>query len=146
MLYVKLLDLIKTHFLQKDFVLFVVIGTINTFNGIGSAFAYSMFLQANLAFVLGYITALIIAYLLNTWFVFHSKPEFAQLIKFALSYIPNFVIQNVFVLVLYNGVNLPILLVYALAAVVGVPLTFIILKLYAFNNRGKNEKIHSEIF
>jgi len=127
-----LIDLIKEHFAKKEFALFIVIGAVNTFNGTLLAFAFSMFLYANLAFVLGYKTALVTAYFLNSFFIFHCKPELVGLAKFALSYVPNFIIQNILVLILYNGLQWNRLLVFALAASIGMPLTFIILKVFAF--------------
>jgi len=130
-----LIDLVKTHFLKKEFAWFIVIGSVNTFNGTVVAYAYSVFLQANLAFILGYKTALVIAYFLNSSFVFYCKPEFVGLMKFALSYVPNFIIQNILVLVLYNGLQWNRLLVFTLAATIGIPLTFVILKVFVFRKK-----------
>ena len=113
-----------------------MIGGINTLSGITLASIYSLFLQTNIAFVLGYITALIAAFFLNSYFVFHNKPGFTKLIRFIISYIPNFAIQNVLVLILYNGFGWHRLLVFVLAAIIGIPITFLILKFFAFNKEG----------
>ena len=126
------MNLIKRYFLKKDFFIFLVIGGINTLNGVVFSFVYSLFLQVNVAFVFGYISALSVAYFLNSFFVFHNRIELTKLIKFIISYIPNFIIQNVLVLFLYNGLHWNKLLVYALAAIVGMPITFLVLKLFAF--------------
>jgi len=130
-----IIGLVKKNFINKEFVLFIIIGTANTFNGTVLSLLYSMFLQANIAFVMGYITGLIIAYFLNSFFVFKRKPQFFRLIKFAISYIPNFIIQNVCVLILYNWLNWNRLIVFAFAAAVGIPITFLILKVFAFGKK-----------
>ena len=128
----KFVDFIKKIFLKKEFALFVAIGIANTFNGTVLALIYSLFVQTNIAFVLGYITGLVIAFFLNTSFVFHSKLGVVKFIKFSVSYIPSFIIQNILVIILYNGLYLNSTFVFVLAAAVGVPITFLILKMFAF--------------
>ena len=126
---------LKKHFLKKEFFLFLIIGGVNTFNGTIFSFIYASFLQANIAFILGYITALVIAYFLNCFFVFKVKPNFSKLIKFGLSYVPNFIIQNIVVFVFYNLLQWHVLLVYVLAAALSIPITFLILKVFAFGHK-----------
>jgi len=89
-------------------------------------------MQVNLAFILGYISALLIAYILNSLFVFKVKTNFTKMFKFAISYIPNFIIQNIVVFTLYNIMGLWTLIAYITAAVIGIPITFLILKLFTF--------------
>ena len=124
----------KRHFLKKEFAMFIVIGAINTFNATVLSFVYSLFLQANLAFAFGYISALVIGYFLNSYFVFRCKPELFKLMRFAFSYVPNFTIQNILVFILYNSLHWHRLVVYAIAAIIGMPLTFIILKVFTFKS------------
>ena len=93
---------IKNTFLDRKFVLFVLIGIINTFNGVIFSFVYSSFLNENLSFVLGYISGLIIAYILNSFITFKERLSFKKFSKFAVSYIPNFIIQNVVVILIFN--------------------------------------------
>ena len=134
------MNFVKKYFVKKDFVLFLVIGAINTVNGIFLSYVYSLFLQANLAFACGYITSLSAAYFLNSFIIFHAKPQFMRYTKFIISYIPNFIIQNVLVLVFYNGLNWSRIIVYMLAAAIGLPITFLFVKLFAF---GKKENRYS---
>ena len=126
---------IKRNFIKKDFGLFLVIGGINTVTGTVFAFLFSLWLQPNIAFIAGYITALTIAYLLNSFFVFKTELGFVKFFKFAISYIPNFIIQNVTVLVVFNLLGLHQFVAYLLAAIIGVPVTFLILKGFAFNRK-----------
>lgn len=132
-----LIDKILKIFLSKEFILFVIIGVINTFNGVIFSIIYSKFLDANLAFVVGYISGLFISYILNSYVTFKERLEFSKFIKFAISYIPNFIIQNIVVLIVFNIMGLNKLIAYILAAIIGVPVTFILMKFFAFKEKDK---------
>ena len=62
-----IMDKIKKIFLNKEFIFFIIIGLINTFNGVVFSFIYSSLFNENLAFVLGYISGLAISYILNSY-------------------------------------------------------------------------------
>lgn len=119
-------------FINKDFIVFLMVGVINTFNGVLLAYLYSNFIDANLAFILGYGTSLCISYLLNSKFTFKASLSVGKWIKFCISYIPNFIIQLIVVMIFLNLLSLPELFTYGLAAVIGIPVTFLVLKVYAF--------------
>lgn len=134
-------DMVKSHsfinekqslFLNGDFFKFVVIGVINTFNGVlFSSIAFIITNYPFLSFLFGYITSLLIAYLLNSFFIFKSKLNIFKLFKFCISYIPNFLIQTVVVSFLLVSTNIPEVIIYLLAAIVSVPITFLLVKFYA---------------
>jgi HAD superfamily phosphoserine phosphatase-like hydrolase len=126
---------IKGIFLTKQFFNFLIVGGINTINGILFSYIYSIFLDVNISFVIGYITAMTISYILNSLIVFKESMMFGQYIKFCISYIPNFIIQNISVLIFYNTLGWNKLIVFVLAAIIGVPVTFIIMKFFAFNKK-----------
>lgn len=134
-----LIDKILKIFLSKEFILFVIIGVINTFNGVVFSMIYSKFLDANLAFVVGYISGLFISYILNSYVTFKERLEYSKFIKFAISYIPNFIIQNIVVLIVFNIMGLNKLIAYILAAIIGVPVTFILMKFFAFKEKDKDK-------
>ena len=123
-------NFVKRPFLKKDFFMFLIIGGINTLGGTFYSIIFSLFLQTNLAFIVGYIAALIIAYFLNSFFVFHVKTQWIKFVKFIISYIPNFIIQNVIVLAFYNWLGINKYVVYIIAAAIGIPVTFLILKMF----------------
>lgn len=129
---------IKKLFLTKQFFNFLIVGGINTINGILFSYLYSIFLDVNVSFVLGYMTAMTISYLLNSLIVFKESMIFSKYIKFCISYIPNFIIQNIFVLIFYNTLGWNKLIVFVLAAIIGVPITFIIMKFFAFSKEHEN--------
>ncbi|MEG1003687.1 GtrA family protein [Clostridium sp.] len=119
-------------FLSREFLVFLIIGIINTFNGVVFSIIYSQFFNANIAFIIGYISGLFISYILNSWITFKENLELNKFIKFAISYIPNFIIQNIVVLLVFNIIGLNKLIAYVLAAIIGVPVTFVLMKFFAF--------------
>ena len=127
----------KKHnaFLSREFILFLLVGGVNTLNGVVFSWLYSLALGANAAFAAGYLTSLSIAYILNSLIIFRSKLNFTKYIKFCISYIPNFIIQNAAVLVFFNLLGWNKLIAYALAAIVGIPITFLAVKLFAFGKK-----------
>lgn len=131
----QLIKRIKDIFLYREFILFLIVGVINTFNGTIFASIYSIFLNENVAFVLGYISSLIISYILNSFITFKEKLEVRKFIKFAISYIPNFIIQNIVVIIVFNILNYDKIIAYILAAIIGVPVTFVLMKFFAFRKR-----------
>lgn len=122
----------RSAFLSREFILFIAVGFVNTLNGVLFSWIYSLACGANAGFVFGYITALAVAYVLNSKIIFSEKLGFVRYIKFCISYIPNFVIQNIAVLIFYNMLHWEKLIVYALAAIIGIPVTFIAVKVFAF--------------
>ncbi len=121
-------------FLSLQFLRFLFCGGLNVLTGILFAWLFSLLFQVNIAFVLGYYFSHLGAYLLNACLVFKSAPRFSGYLRFCIAYIPNFAIQFLIVLVVYNLLSLPKLLAYTLAALLGVPVTFLCLRLYAFRN------------
>lgn len=93
------------------------------------------FLNENIAFIFGYISGLIISYILNSYVTFKERLDFNKFVKFTISYIPNFVIQNIIVLIVFNIMGIYKLIAYGLAAIIGVPITFIFMKFFAFNKK-----------
>lgn len=125
----------KNIFFSKQFTLFLLIGIINTFNGTIFSYMYSSFFNENIAFVVGYISGLFISYILNSFITFNERLQLLKFIKFGISYIPNFIIQNIVVIIAFNMMGLNKLIAYMLAALIGVPITFILMKFFAFNKK-----------
>ena len=135
------IEKIKNMFFTKEFLLFVFVGCINTVNGIIFPWIFSHFLDENIAFTLSYVPSLSISYVLNSFITFKEKKlSFSKYIKFVISYMPNFLIQNICYVLVYNILGLPNIFAIIMASAIGVPLTFIIMKLYAFKKGGKVSK------
>lgn len=123
---------LKNMFFNKEFILFIVIGCINTLSTTILASLYRMILGDIQSFILGYVSGIFISYALNTLITFREKLTIMKLLKFAISTIPNFIIQMVVVYVGVKVIYLPSIICYGLAAVTGVPITFLLIKMYVF--------------
>lgn len=140
-----LLKKIKHTFLTPKFFRFLFVGCLNTINGILLSYFYSLIISnAILAFVIGYLTSLVISYLLNSYITFRDKKlTIMKLIKFCISYIPNFIIQLICVYIIIDLLHLYKLIAYIIAAVIGIPITYFALLLFPFkekNNFDVNRK------
>jgi putative flippase GtrA len=56
-----------------------------------------------------------------------------------ISYIPNALIENVIVVVFFNWLGAPPLVSFLLAAILGMPVTYLLVKWFAFDRRQKQE-------
>lgn len=122
-------------FFSREFLSFVAIGAFNTVTNVIFSTFYSLFIpDTTIAFLPGYVTSNIISYLLNSALTFRERLGFGRYIKFFLSYIPNFIIQTVIVWLCDSFIHGPSIIAYAIAAVIGVPVTFVFMKIFAFKN------------
>ena len=127
---------LRRHFWSRSFLIFLLIGGINTFDcTILASFLIWTGIDGNLAFNIGYITSNIIAYWLNSMFLFPEPLRLVRYARFFLSYIPNYLIQNIIVFMVYNLLGLPSVVSFLLAAVIGLPVTFLLVRLFAFQRR-----------
>ena len=88
--------------------------------------------NTTLAFFPGYITSNVVSYLLNSKLTFKERLGFVKFIKFFISYIPNFIIQTIIVWLFDNFIHGPSVIAYAIAAIIGVPVTFVFMKIFTF--------------
>lgn len=123
---------LKEMLFSKQFILFVIIGVINTLSSSLFSAIYSLLLGEVIAFIPGYITGILVAYTLNSIFNFKEKLEWIKLLKYAISTIPNFLIQFIVVYIGVQLLGINHFICYFIAAIIGVPVTFIILKLFVF--------------
>ncbi len=127
---------IKRTFLSKGFIEFCCLGVVNTFNdAIFSLIFHKIGLQGNAAAVLGYYFALTIAFFLSCRIIFKRRPKLKRYIKFMISYVPNFIIFFLVTFVTINTMNLSQFWGTVLAAAAGGPVTYFIIKVYAFGKR-----------
>ena len=130
------------HFLSVEFVFFIVVGVINTLSTTVFATIFDLIPQTktgiiakyNITFIVGYILSMVISFLLNTYVTFGEKPTLTKALKFPLSYIPNFLIQVVCVSV-FKSMNWNNTIAYILAAIIGLPITFITMKILVFKRK-----------
>ena len=121
-------------FLSKNFLIYSLIGTINTINTAVFSGLLALIIEENVASYLGFILSLSCGYLLNARFNFHHKISFVEYIRFMSSYVPNFLIYIAISTVAISVWGWPPFWATVLAAVAGVPVTFALMKFYAFGN------------
>lgn len=113
-----------------------MLGIINTFNDSFFAWLFSLAIgKGNIAAVLGYAIALSIAFILSSFIIFKKKPTFKRYYRFILSYIPNFIIYFLVNTITVKMWGLPQFWGTAIAAAAGGPITYIIIKIYAFGKK-----------
>ena len=132
---------LKNTFFTRQFMSFVCIGVANTIICTLLSYIYSAFIEQNISFALGYITSLVISYFLNSVVTFKESLAASRFVKYIISYIPNFLIQQTVVTLCIEVFGIYKLIAYVLAAVIGVPVTFVIMKIFAFKRRKSNEKL-----
>ncbi len=132
-------DKIKEFFFNIEFMKFLFVGFINVFNGVFFAMLFNILMGTNISFILGYIVALSISYLLNTKFIFYKKITIKKYIKFGMSYIPNFIVQNIVVFIMYNLLGISEFITFTTSAIVSVPITFFFIKEFAFGEKKKKK-------
>ena len=126
---------IKRTFLSREFIIFVFCGGIGTLVNFTVSLAISTVLDPSVSYIFGYGISLFVTYALNAKLVFHQKMSHIAFIKFVISYIPNFLILFTFVLIFLNLLGWNKVIVYALASMLGLPVTFILVKLAVFNKK-----------
>ena len=133
---IRMIERIKREFLNKQFLIFLIIGGINTINGMIIPALFTLFLQANLAYAISFIPSLGISYILNSFFTFKEKKlNWLKCIKFYISYIPNFLVQNSIFFLCYNIFHLHRLIGIICASIIAVPITFLLMKYFAFSKK-----------
>lgn len=129
---------LKKIFFNRDFITFCAIGVINAFNGVWIAYIYSLFITSSIiAYIFGFLTSLCISYLLNSFLNFKEKLSWIKFYKFVINNIPNFLIQVFSVIILIKLLHLPKIVSYSISAIIAVPITFILVKLFVFNKPSK---------
>ncbi len=123
-------------FFSREFISFLFVGGVNTLSNVLFSAIYSLFIQSTtLAFLPGYMTSNIVSYLLNSKLTFKERLGFVKYIKFFISYIPNFIIQTVIVGLYERFIQGPSIIAYVIAAVIGIPVTFVFMKVFTFKKK-----------
>lgn len=125
----------KQAFLSLEFLRFIIIGGMNMAVGVISAIIMAHFVHPSVAFIIGYVMSLFIGFIFMSVVVFNSKDyTVTQFLRYCAGYIPNFIIQFITVVTLYNYLGVHQTIAYCAAAALAVPATFIVLKIRVFKN------------
>ncbi len=129
---------VKNLFLNKKFMLFCLFGIINTVNTALFAFLAGLVIQENISAILGYVLSLQGAFLLTCKFIFRSSPTWVKYKRFLLSYIPSFILYILIHAGALSALKLPQFWASFIAVTFSGPLTYFIVKIYAFGKLGAN--------
>lgn len=125
-------DVSIKKFFSKDFALFVLCGGVGTLTNVVCSGLFSSFLHPILSYGLGYGVSLAVTYSLNAKWIFQQETTWIRFGKFVISYLPNFLILFTFVSLFIGVFGWNRFVVYVLAGCLGLPLTFILVKVFAF--------------
>lgn len=138
---VKILGKAKKIFLSRKFIMFCLLGIVNTFNTCVFSTLFGLVLKGNitgsLAGSLGYLVSLQGAFLLTCRFIFRCKPTLETYKKFLVSYIPSFIVYILIHAGALNALELSQFWSSFIAVMLSGPLTFVIVKIYAFNESSR---------
>lgn len=135
-----LLDKIKIMFLNRDFIIFIFCGGVGTITNVLLSLVISCYINPVIAYVFGYAGSLFVTYWLNIKLLFKRKINFFDFLKFIVAYIPNFIILFNFVALFLNIFKWPKLLVYSLAGLFSIPITFVLVKIFTFKKGVGNDE------
>lgn len=133
--YLHFLKKIKTTYFTKNFFLFIFCGGIGTLTNFVFSLIFSMKINSTISYVLGYSISLFVSYSLNSFIIYKEKLNLLRFIKFIISYLPNFIILFSLVFILLNILNWNKIIVYLLAGLFGLPVTYVFVKIYAFSKK-----------
>lgn len=113
-----------------EFVKYAIVGCINTAD---YYLSYLVFIDIfkfsyRTSFVLGYVVSILGSYFLNTYFTYKQKPSVKKFLIFPLTYIPNFIIQYLGIILLVDRLNMSNKVAPVIAAIVATPITFFVMK------------------
>lgn len=121
---------IKNKSYRLEFIKFIVVGFINTFS---NYIFYLLFMnicliQYKMSYILGYILSLVGSYFMNTYFTYKERFKIKTFLLFPLTYIPNFIIQFVGVILLIDYMSINDAIAPLITTVVAMPITFIAMR------------------
>lgn len=113
-----------------EFVKYAIVGCINTAD---YYLSYLVFMDIfkfayRISFVLGYVVSILGSYFLNTYFTYKQKPSVKKFLIFPLTYIPNFIIQYLGIILLVDRLNISSKVAPVITAIVATPITFFVMK------------------
>lgn len=108
---------------------FGMVGAVNTVTFYALYLALHPYLPYFAAFTAAFLVSMVGSFFMNTYFTYRTRPTWRKFLLFPLPNVTNYLVQSagVFALVQWAGVNDRI--APLLAAVVAIPITFVLSKL-----------------
>jgi putative flippase GtrA len=134
-----MLKTIKNIFLKPEFIKFVIIGFINTFN---HNVIYLLLIYFNVYYVIAnfiaFIISMIISFFLNSYITFKVKPTWQRFLLFPLSNLPTLFFQTIGIYLVIEIGGLPKEYGALVLSLLSIPFTFIIMR-YIFKYKDKKK-------
>ena len=100
------IKILKYRFDLGEIVRFGVVGVIATAIHYGVYLLLNIYINANIAYTLGYIVSFFVNFVLSNYFTFHTKPSVKKGFGFAFSHLVNYGLHIVFLnIFLYLGMS-----------------------------------------
>ncbi len=122
---------LKKQLLSREFITYSVIGCIGIITGTILEFLFSLICNPNVSFLIGYFINITLLYFVNIKITFKENPKALRYLRFCASYIPNFIIQNVCVIIFLNILGFSEIISYLISGIIGGPTTYIVVKSFA---------------
>ena len=124
----KLYYKLKNIFFNKTFILFVLIGIVNTLIYNEYYLIGIKFTNYIISSVLAYLISMTCSFFMNTVYNFKIKPTIKKYLLFPISSIPTFICQTFGLSLLVEVFNIPKTYSGFIASLVAIPFSFIIMK------------------
>ena len=132
-------DINRSSLLSLEFLRFAIIGGAGTVTNFSISLIISLFIDPVITYVIAYFLSLFVTYTMDSKLLFKNQLSVLNYLKFVISYIPNFIILVSFVALFINVLNWNRIIVYGLAGMLAIPLTYIIVKKIVFRKVDTNE-------
>lgn len=123
------IKILKYRFDLGEIVRFGVVGVIATAIHYGVYLLLNIYINANIAYTLGYIVSFFVNFVLSNYFTFHTKPSVKKGFGFAFSHLVNYGLHIVFLnIFLYLGMSetwapIPVYMIV-------IPINFILVRFF----------------
>lgn len=122
----RLIQVLKEKFLNKNFLTFGLIGGANT---LIANVLYILFIKKNIsagtASALGDILSMVFSYIMNMKFTYHEKLSWKSALTFPLSYLPGVIISAIMVVLVVDIFQAPKIFAKLLSLPLYIPLNFL---------------------
>jgi putative flippase GtrA len=105
---------------------FGLVGAVNTGVFSGIYLALHPHLPYFLAFTIAFALAMTGSFFLNSYVTYRTRPTWRKFLLFPLTYLVNYVVTSVGVLILVNGLHVATRIAPLIAAVAAIPFTFLL--------------------
>ena len=125
-----MLSKIKAKFMNRQFLIFGVIGVLNTAIALLlNKFLIAMNLEVGGASMLADVLAFVPSYLMNMKWTYHESYSWKSFLSFPISYVPGWCLTFLLVELLHHGFGIPIRFAKLASVPIYVPVNFVFMSL-----------------